>query len=70
MRPSRNRFSFGDNVFKSLGEVKLNLATPPNAAQFYVYADVVALDAPALIELEVLDRENLTAESVRKKLVK
>ena len=64
IRPSSNRFRFGDETFESLGKISLPLATPRGAPRILVDFDIVQADVPALLGMDVLDREELVADTV------
>ena len=67
---SRNRFRFADATFKSIGRVKIPLATLPGIPAIPVTMDVVDADIPALLGLDALDKEFLVADTVANRLTK
>ena len=67
---SPNRFRFADTSYDSLGKASLPLATPPGKPTIFVEVDVVKADIPALLGLDVLDREFLMADTVANRLTK
>ncbi len=67
---SRRQFRFGDAFYKSYGTVLMHLATPDNIPPIPVMMDIVPADIPALLGLDVLDKENLYADTVTNRLVK
>lgn len=69
LRKSNNRFRFADAVFKSLGKVLLQLRTVPGQPTIDVELDVVSADIPALLGMDLLDRESLTPCTVMNILV-
>ena len=70
LKTSFNRFRFADTTFKSLGQVSIPLATPPGRPPISVTMDVVPVDIPPLLGLDVLDRESLIADTVANQLTK
>lgn len=73
MRPLKKspmRFRFGDSECESLGQVRLPLATPSGLPNIYVTLDVIAIDIPALLGLDVMDELSLTPDTVTNRLVK
>ena len=66
---SRSSFRFGDVAVPSQGLIEIALDTPPNVRPIYVLMDIVTVDIPALLELDVLDGENLYADNVTNRLV-
>ena len=67
---SQNRFRFADTSYNSIGKVSLPLATPPSGPPIVVEMDVVNADIPALLGLNVLDREALMADTVANRLTR
>jgi len=67
--PSTSSFRFGDTVVKSLGMVELALKTPAPRRPIAVLLDIVPVDVPALLGLDVLDAEALYADNVTNRLV-
>jgi len=63
LKLSRNRFWFADTCFKSW-ERSIAIEKPSNVPRVYVEMDVVDADIPALLGLDVLDRERLVADTV------
>ena len=70
LRRSYRRFRFADTTFKSLGQVSISLATPPGIPPLPVVMDVVEAEIPALLGLDMLDKELLTADTVTNRLTK
>ena len=66
---SRNFFRFGDVTVPSQGLIEIALDTPPNFRPIHVLMDIVTVDIPALLEVDVLDGETLCAENVTNRLV-
>ena len=60
LNSSRNRFRFADAVFNSLGQIVLPLLTPLGQPSINVTLDVVTADIPALLGMDLLNRESLT----------
>lgn len=58
--PSNKSFRFVDTSFKYLGRVQIELETPLVALTVQVCLDIVQVDIPALLEMDVLDKEVLT----------
>ena len=70
-RPSfSKRFRFADNTFESIGQVNIPLRTPFAIAPINVQLDVVQTDIPALLGMDILDRELLIADTVANRLTK
>ena len=67
---SSRYFRFGDVVVKSLGLVEVALDTPQNAPNIMVLMDIVSVNIPALLGLDVLDNESLYADNVTNRLVR
>ena len=70
LRSSNRRFRFADETFRSLGQTAIPLATPPGMAPLPAMIDVVDADIPALLGLDILDKESLTADTVTNRLTK
>ena len=66
---STNSFRFGDVTVHSLGMVEIALATPLNIPNIPVLMDIVPVNVPALLGLDVLDSEELYADNVTNRLV-
>lgn len=58
--PSRNRFQFADAIYDSLGIIFVPLLTPPRVPSAMLSIDIVDVDIPALLGMDVLDKESLT----------
>ena len=67
---SQRRFRFADTMFKSVGKVKLYLATPPGVPPLPVLLNVVDANIPVLLGLDFLNKESLTADAVVNRLKK
>ena len=67
--PSGNTFKFGDVTVKSLGMIELDLKTPAPRRPIPVLLDIVPVDVPALLGLDVLDAEGLYADNVTNRIV-
>ena len=65
-----HRFRFADKLFDSLGKVSLFLSTPKGIPPICVELDVVQADIPALLGMDILDREGLIADTVAGRLTK
>ena len=61
--PSNERFSFADHSYPSLGKVKIVLKTPTGAPAIPVTLDMVGADIPALLGMDLLEREQLCADT-------
>ena len=70
LNSSHNRFRFADTTFKSLGTVTIPLAAPAGIKPIPVVLDIVDADIPALLGLDVLDKESLVADTVTNLLTK
>ena len=70
MKWSPNRFRIADTSYNSLGKVSLPRATPPSGPPIVVEMDVVNADIPALLGLDVRDREALMADTVANRLTR
>ena len=66
---STNRFRFGDMSVKSLEMVEIDLEVPSPRRSIPVLMDIVPVDVPALLGLDVLDSESLYADNVTNGLV-
>lgn len=67
---SSRRFRFGDESFPSLGRISLPLGTPPGVKPIFVDFDIVQADIPPLLGMDVLDREELVADTVFNRLAR
>ena len=70
IKPSRNRLRFADAVYESLGSVSIPLKTPAGTPKILVELDIVQADVPALLGLDILDKESLTPCTVSNRLYK
>ncbi len=61
---SVNSFRFGDTTGKSLKLVEIDLEVPSPRPSISVLMDIVPVNVPALLNLDVLDSENLDADNV------
>ena len=68
--PFKNPFRFAGNTFESLVQNSIQLKTPFGVAPVYVQLDVFQADIPALLGMDVLDRESLMADTVANRLIK
>lgn len=66
---SANYFRFGDTTVKSLGMIEIDLRVPSPRRSIPVLMDIVPVDIPALMGLDVLDSESLYADNVTNRLV-
>ena len=66
---SNNYFKFGDVPVRSLGMVELHLKTPAPRRPIPVLMDIVPVDVPALLSLDVLDAECLYADNITNRIV-
>ena len=66
----KHRFWFEDELFDSLGRVTHYLATQIGVPLIPVELDVVQADVPALLGMDILDREGLIADTVANCLTK
>lgn len=57
-------------MVKSLGTTIIHLATPPGIVPIIVSSDVLSVEITALIGLDVIDSEILTADAILNRLVK
>lgn len=69
IRPSSRSFRFGDVSCKSRGTILLMMETPTGIPPVEVNCDIVDVDVPALLGMDVLDREKLIADTVSNRLV-
>lgn len=70
IRRSSNRFRFGDQSFESLGCISLPLPTPRGVHPIVVDFDIVKAHVPPLLGMDVLDREELVADTVFRRLAR
>lgn len=70
IRPSSKSLLFTDTTIQSIGRVEIPLATPRGARSIVVSLDVVAADVRALRGLDVLNHNNITADTVLNRLAK
>ena len=66
---STNSYRFGDVTVQSQGLVELVLATPNSFPDINVLMDIVPVNVPALLGLDVLDSQFLYADNVTNRLV-
>ena len=66
----RHRFRFANKVFDSFGKIILYLDTPNGVPPIPVELDLVQADIPALLGIDVLDREGRIADTVANRLTK
>ena len=66
---SDNMFTFGEVTVKSQGAVELWLRTPSIVQHIPVILDIVELDIPALLGLDIIDAYGLVADTVNNRLV-
>ena len=66
--PSGNSFRFGDMTVPSMGILELWLKVPSPRRPIPVLVDIVAVNVPALLGLDVLDSEQLYACNVTNQL--
>ena len=64
MIESDRDFQFGDTMIRSKGMVELILPTPGSVRDVPILMDVVDIDIPALLGLDVLDGNNLFVDNV------
>ena len=62
-------FRFGDVKVRSVGKIEISLKTPASIRHISVLMDIVPVDIPALLGLDVLDSESLYADNVTNRLV-
>lgn len=65
---SYNRFLSGNETFNLLGAVSLQIPTQVGVPVIYIKFDFVQADIPALIGMDVLDREHLIADTIFNRL--
>lgn len=70
LRRPTTKYQFADRSFETLGKVSISLATSNNSPLIIVEMDVVSADISALLDMNVLARELLIAETVNNRLVK
>lgn len=70
LTPSISSFCYGGDALTLLGTVMLYLQTPPEIPPIDVRCDVVIVNIPPLLGLDVLDRHNLKAGTVTNQLIK
>ena len=61
---SNSSFRFGDVTAKSIEMVEIELQTPPYVHYIPVLMDIVSVDVPGLLGLDVLDGEILYTDNV------
>ena len=66
---SNNTYRFGDVTVRTVGTVEIMLATPPTVPDIPVLMDIVPVNVPALLGLDILDSEELYADNVTNRLV-
>ena len=64
MIQSERDFQFGDTLIRSKSMIELILPTPGNRREIPVIMDVVDVDIPALLGIDVLDGNNLFVDNV------
>ena len=62
-------FRFGHVTVRSVGKIEMSLKTPASIRSISVLMDIVPVDIPALLGLDVLDGESLYADNVTNRLV-
>lgn len=70
LKETFNRFWLADTLLDSVGQEASPLATPCGNESITVTLDVVPADIPALLGMDILDRECLIAETVPSRLKK
>ena len=70
IKPSNERFSFADHSYPSLGKVSIPPKTPIRAPKIIVVLDMVEADIPPLLGMDLLDREELCADTTVNHLAK
>ena len=70
IRPSQNRFRFANSVFESRGKITIPLRTPLGIPPVNVDLDIVDADIPALLGMDVMDRELLTPCTITNRLIR
>lgn len=68
--PGTHRFRFAEKLFDSLAKVSLFFSTPGGILPIRVDLEVVQVDIPALLGMDIWDREGLIAETVAGRLTK
>ena len=66
---SQRLFRFGDVTVRSLGLIEVAQQTPAPRRPIPILLDIVSVDIPALLGLDVLDAECLYADNVTNRLV-
>ena len=66
---SPTSFRFGDTVVKSLGMVEVAIETPSHIPEIMMLMDIVPVNVPELLGLDVLDSESFYADNVTNCLV-
>lgn len=70
LQPSSLKFRFGDKIYDSLGTFTFSLKTPSGINNIDVPLDVVDVNIPALIGLNILDQNRLMIDNVNNKLAR
>lgn len=70
IRPSNRRFRFGDVSHRSKGKIRLAMETPPGIRSIQVDLDIVDARVPALLGMDVLDREKLIPDTLNDRLAR
>ena len=70
LSPSNNRFRFADSTYDFLGKATIPLLTPPGVPSIPVELDVVQADIPALLEMDIFDKESITPCTASNRLIK
>lgn len=70
IRRSRDRLRFADATYDSLGTISIPLRTTPGVPPILVKMDIVHADIPALLGLDVFDKESITPCVVSNRLRK
>lgn len=65
-----NRFRFADSTYDSLGKINIPLRTPVGQPIIFVEMDVVTANIPALLGMDIMDKESLTPCTVSNRLIK
>lgn len=68
VKDSPKTFRFRDESFQSLGIITLPLPTPDGVRHIMVEFDIVLVDVPAFLGLDVLDCEKIVADTVFNRL--
>ena len=66
---SKTFFRFGDVTVRSQGKIQIAMETPANVRPISVLLDIVPVDVPALLGLDVMDGECIYADNVINRLV-